>query len=279
MREKDSLPVFGAKQANDRMNDLDTLIWKLTLVPVLVAAVTLVGRYFGQSIAGWLGSFPIVVGPILWVLTLEQGGGFLAQAAVAALAGVLPAMVFFVAYARAALHGSWPRALALGLIGWGIAVVALGFWQQIAGMSWMVALVLAVFSLVWAPYWMPRADVVAHGQAHCLELPARMLAGVVVTLISSELGRRGGPAVSGYASLFPSVGIIVASFNHAQLGPSAALHFLKGMTFGMWSVASFCLTLALLGERYGLGAFAVATAVAVATHAINRWRQRRSAAD
>lgn len=258
---------------------MDILLWKLTLVPILIGTVTWVGRHFGQSIAGWLGSFPIVVGPILWVLTLEQGGRFLAEAAVAALAGVFPAMVFFVMYARAALSRTWPRALALGLLGWLVTVLALGLWQQFAGMHWLAALAVAVISLIAAPYGMPRAEVTPWGQPHALELPARMIAGVLVTLISSELGRRGGPSVSGYASLFPSVGIIVASFNHAQLGPTAAVHFLKGMTFGMWSVATFCLTLAVLGGRYGLSAFAVATAVAVATHAINRWRQRRSAGD
>lgn len=258
---------------------METLIWKLTLVPVLIATVTLVGRRFGQSVAGWLGSFPIVVGPILWVLTLEQGGSFLAQAAVAALAGVLPAMVFFVMYARAALHGNWSRALGVGLVGWLVAVLLIGGWQRYFEMGWATALALAVLALALAPRWMPASAPVVFGRAHPFELPARMLAGVLVTLISSELGRLGGPAVSGYASLFPSVGIIVASFNHAQLGPMAAIHFLKGMTFGMWSVASFCWVLALMGEDWGLWAFALAAAVAVATHAVNRWRQRRSAGD
>lgn len=258
---------------------MDTLIWKLTLVPALIGIVTVVGRRFGQSVAGWLGSFPIVVGPILWVLTLEQGGPFLAQAARAALAGVMPAMVFFVLYARAARQGRWPYALTMGLAGWLVAVVLLGFWHNGMGMSWPMALVIAIISLAAAPRWMPAAAPATLGRAHPLELPARMLAGVLVTLLSSELGQRGGAAISGYASLFPSVGIIVASFNHAQLGPTAAIHFLKGMTFGMWSVASFCLVLALMGEDWGLSAFAFAAAVAVATHAVNRWRQRRSAGD
>ena len=43
------------------------ILLKLLLVPLLLAAVTLAGRRWGQSVAGWLGSFPIVAGPILLI--------------------------------------------------------------------------------------------------------------------------------------------------------------------------------------------------------------------
>ena len=49
---------------------------KLLLVPALLALVTLAGRRWGQRVAGWLGSFPIVAGPILLILTLENGVAF-----------------------------------------------------------------------------------------------------------------------------------------------------------------------------------------------------------
>lgn len=255
---------------------METLIWKLTLVPVLIAVVTLVGRRFGQSIAGWLGSFPIVVGPVLWILALEQGGDFLSQAALAALAGIFPAMVFFVVYARLALRLKWVGALMGGLTAWLVSVVLLAIWQQRLPMGWAAALAIAVISLWAAPALIPRVAPLVRGSAHRFELPARMMAGVMVTLIASEVGQRGGPILSGYASLFPSVGIIVASFNHAQLGAGAAVHFLQGMTYGMWSVASFCLALTLVGARSVPAAFGLAIALAIATHAVNRWRQRRA---
>ena len=257
---------------------METLIWKLTLVPVLIAVVTLVGRRFGQSIAGWLGSFPIVVGPVLWILALEQGGVFLSQAALAALAGILPAMVFFVVYAQLALRLHWVGALMGGLTAWLVSVVILASWQQRLPIGWGVALAIALVGLWAAPRLMPRAAPLVRGSAHRFELPARMIAGVMVTLIASEVGERGGATLSGYASLFPSVGIIVASFNHAQLGAGAAVHFLHGMTYGMWSVASFCLALTLVGAQSVPAAFGLAIALAIATHAVNRWRQRRAVA-
>jgi hypothetical protein len=98
-----------------------------------------------------------------------------------------------------------------------------------------------------------------------------MLTGAVVTLFSSELGRLGGSSLSGYAALFPSIGMIVAAFNHAQTSAAAATAFLRGMTRGMWSVASFCLTLMLVLPRASMGvAFLAATLVAMLTHLLSR---------
>jgi hypothetical protein len=52
------------------------LALKLTLVPLLIYLVTLAGRRWGPAVAGWLSAFPIVAGPILFALTLEQGAAF-----------------------------------------------------------------------------------------------------------------------------------------------------------------------------------------------------------
>jgi hypothetical protein len=47
--------------------------------------------------------------------------------------------------------------------------------------------------------------------------------------------------------------------------------FLRGMTRGMWSVASFCLTLMLVLPRASMGvAFLAATLVAMLTHLLSR---------
>ncbi|HBF50271.1 MAG TPA: hypothetical protein DDX04_07705, partial [Massilia sp.] len=56
------------------------LALKLVLVPLLIYLVTLAGRRWGPSVAGWLSAFPIVAGPILLTLALEQGAPFAASA-------------------------------------------------------------------------------------------------------------------------------------------------------------------------------------------------------
>ena len=78
------------------------LLLKLALVPMLIGAVTLAGRRWGATVAGWLSAFPIVSGPILFFIALEQGAEFVARAALGTLSAVLAILVFAVSYAWAA---------------------------------------------------------------------------------------------------------------------------------------------------------------------------------
>lgn len=270
-----------------------TLALKIVLVPALIAGVTLAGRRWGQGFAGWLGSFPIVAGPVLFILALENGGAFGAEAARSALAGVAPSMVFYVVYTQLARHAAWPAVVVASLGAWFLIAAALlhlqaslwptafgsaSFSASVSGSfsaSFGWALAIAAISLFAAPRLMPAVTAAPARAAHRLELPARMLVGAAVTLASSELGRLGGPSMSGYAALFPSIGLVVASFNHAQSSAAAATEFLRGMTRGMWSVASFCGALFFALPSLPLGAaFGVAVAVALATHAAFRPRTR-----
>lgn len=47
-------------------------ILKVTMVPILIAVVTLAGRRWGAGIAGLLAGFPVVAGPVILV-AVEQG--------------------------------------------------------------------------------------------------------------------------------------------------------------------------------------------------------------
>jgi hypothetical protein len=48
------------------------LVLKLVLVPGLVAGVTLGARRWGPAIGGWLTALPLVAGPTLFFLAIEQ---------------------------------------------------------------------------------------------------------------------------------------------------------------------------------------------------------------
>lgn len=48
------------------------LALKIILVPALIGRITLAGRRWGQGFAGWLGSFPIVAGLVLFILALSS---------------------------------------------------------------------------------------------------------------------------------------------------------------------------------------------------------------
>lgn len=131
------------------MSAPDTLFLKILLVPVLIASVTLVGRRYGQRVGGWLGSFPIVAGPILFILSFENGTEFGAAAAYSAFVAIVPAMIFYVVYARLAVRTSWWIAAAIGIV----------IWCLVAGLLWQLdlSMVLAAIAVVAALGWSARA--------------------------------------------------------------------------------------------------------------------------
>jgi hypothetical protein len=90
------------------------LVLKVTLAPGLVAATTLAGRRWGPRMAGWLGGLPVVVGPILLAIAVEQGDAFAADAAEGSLFGLLSLTVFMLAYAWSARRLSWLPSLLVG---------------------------------------------------------------------------------------------------------------------------------------------------------------------
>ena len=245
---------------------------KLLLVPALLAIVTLAGRRWGQRVAGWLGSFPIVAGPILLILTLENGGAFGAAAAQRAMAGVAATTGFFVAYSHFAPRWSWRYAFAASTALWIMLAVLLSLLPATLG----AAAAVALLALAAAPFAMRKAAAMtpapaAPGSAGDprLELLSRMLAGATLVLVTSGLGARFGPEASGYAALFPVVGGTAAGFNHARQGAAAALHFLRGTNRGMWSVAVFCGVLAVGLVRWPTAAaFGAALAATLLMHAL-----------
>jgi hypothetical protein len=239
--------------------------------PIILAAVTLAGRRWGQRTAGWLGSFPIVAGPILLILAIEQGAPFAALAAERAMAAIAATMAFFVVLARLAPRLRWASALGVAFIAW-VALVAALSWLPatlpIATLAAVVALALAPLAMG-AELATPAATGPAPSPPSRWELPSRMLAGAALALITSHLGARFGPETSGYAALFPVVGATAAGFNLARQGAPAAVSFLRGMNRGMWSVAVFCgvLALALLHLTVP-AAFGIALLATIVSHAV-----------
>jgi hypothetical protein len=247
------------------------LALKLLLVPTLLAAVTLAGRRWGQRTAGWLGSFPIVAGPILLILALEQGAPFAAQAAGRAMAAIAATMGFFVVLARLAPRLHWAPALGLSGLVWVGLVMALTLLPATLAMATSTAVAaLIVAPAAMGPEITPTpAHASAVTTASRWELPARMLAGATLAFVTSHLAARSGADVSGYAALFPVVGATAAGFNHARQGAAAAVAFLRGMNRGMWSVAVFCGVLALGLPVIPLpGAFGAALCATIVSHAL-----------
>jgi hypothetical protein len=246
------------------------LLIKLLLIPVLLGAVTLVGRRFGPGVAGWLGSFPVVAGPVLLVIALEQGGAFGSVAAGFALAGMAAAMVFCIAYARLSAGRRWWSTAAGAFACWAAAV---GLLAALPG-GFAVSAAVGFGALLLAPRFLPApAALAAVRRVHRFELPARMVVGALLAVLSSWLAARFGPRLGGYLALFPLVTSVIVIFTHALDGREAAVAFLGGMARGLWSAAVFCAVLALSLGRTGMATtFVVATVTTTIMHAVLRPR-------
>ncbi len=149
------------------------LALKLFLVPGLIYAVTLAGRTWGPTVAGWLSAFPIVAGPILLTITLEQGSDFGATAAGGTLLAVLAMLVFNLAYAWASAIVNIFWSMSYALAAWALAVVAL----QAVDLSVSASFVLVALALLVALKVYPKAHPlsVSSPPTASEDLPWRML--------------------------------------------------------------------------------------------------------
>ena len=238
------------------------LALKLLLVPAFLLLITLAGRRWGPEVAGWLAGFPVLTGPILFLLALENGPGFAAAAATVSLSAVFGAVAFILTYARVCARRSPGISLLSGLTIWSCAALLLTRLR----LSNFLALGIAMLTLLIAPKLFPRISApISITSLPKWELPLRMLAGAALTLAVTALAASIGPSWSGMLAVFPVMAIVLAVFSHRGSGPAFAATLLRAMIWGLYAFASFCLALAVLLPRQGVTvSFLAAIAVAIA---------------
>lgn len=240
------------------------LALKLVLVPVFLLLVSMSGKWWGPKAAGWLAGFPVVAGPILWLLALEKGADFAAQAALLSASAVLASEAFNCAYAWTCRVAAWPTALTAGLAAW--LVAALGLAQLPIGLAWAAG--AAAVAVVTSQRLLPRSDVVPTGMPlRRADLALRMVAGAILTLAVTGLSSALGPRWSGLLAVFPLLGIVLSVASQRAYGPGFVIALLRGMVLGRCSFVAFCLSLAALLPRHGITwAFTVSLALSMLVH-------------
>lgn len=254
------------------------LLLKLLLVPTLVLLITLAGRRWGPSVAGWVAGFPVVTGPTLLFIALEQGDSFAASAAHASLIAVLANVSFILAYAWTALRAPWYRAGAAG-----VAAFVLVAWALISmhAVPWL-ALVTTLIGLFAASRSFPvTSSVTVISTPSSWELPIRCLSAGALSLAVMQLADRLGPSTSGLMAVFPVLGLVLGVFSQRVWGGAGAARLLAGMVRGLYAFTVFCFVLAVMLAWAGTAvAFLVAVGSALAvqllTFARSSSRARRS---
>lgn len=239
------------------------LLLKLTLVPLVLAGVTLAGRRFGPGMAGRLAGLPVVAGPIVLLLAHEQGAGFAQAAATGAIAAIAALLAFGVVYSHLARRRAWPLALSGALGAWLLAALALLALPQ----TLLAALAAAGAALLLTPRLLPATPTTPTTPTAGEDLRWRMLAGALLTLTVTGVAAVVGDSASGLLAAFPVLGSVLAVSTHRARGAAAVATLYRGMVRGFRAFAAFFLVLALGLPQLGLlttTALALASALGVA---------------
>jgi hypothetical protein len=244
-------------------------------VPGLVAGVTLGVRRWGPRVGGWLTALPLVAGPTLFFLAVEQGRVFAGEAALATLVGLIAVAAFGVAYAWTARGHAWPLSLAAGWLAFAVAT------GMLHALRWTpapaIAAALGSFALAGRILPADREPLV-RPRSPAWDLPLRMLGTLTVVLTVTHVADRLGPVWSGALTPFPVALAVLLVFAHAQDGARVAIRLLHGFLPAMWGFGLFCLVVALAMVPLGpAAAFLLALATQLAVHGIVLWRMLRGA--
>jgi len=240
------------------------LALKVLLAPGFIVATSLVSRRFGAGVAGVVAGLPAIAGPILLVLALDHGRGFVRTAATGVLLGIVALVVFVLAFAWVCMRARWPWALAAG---WGAFVAVIAALRPVH-VGPVPALVVACAACACGLVLLPRpATVAAQPQVHPpFDLALRGACAVVPVVSVTAAARLLGPHLSGLVAAFPVITPVLAAFTLAQHGPVEAVRLLRGMTVGFFAYALFCFTVSVgIGRLGTAAAFVLATALALLT--------------
>lgn len=219
------------------------LLLKLTLAPALVVAATLAGRRWGPRVGGILIATPLVAGPILLVVTLQQGHDFGARAARGSLLGIVALSVFCVVFAKVTSLG-WPSALLVGWLSFAFVGAVATLWDAppVAGILLALAALAVARLLLGADG--DRAKIPRPPPPWDLYARAGSTAALVFGITTAA--HQVGPAVSGILTPFPIATSVLAAFALAHDGDLAARSMLRGFVRALPGFATFFFVVAVV---------------------------------
>jgi hypothetical protein len=216
---------------------MNTLAFKLVLIPALTGAASLAGRRWGPAISGWLVGLPLTSAPIIFFLALSRGTGFAAESAAGTLSGGLSLVAFCLTYHGLAARFHWPITLLASLA----VLLAANLALQYLTIPLLALLLAVIAALGLALRLIPAGDASAAPQVDLpgWDIPARMVAATAFVLLITEAAPLLGPRLSGLAATFPLVAATLVVFAHQQHGSQAAGGVLRGLLMGLFAFTGF----------------------------------------
>lgn len=217
------------------------LIFKFLTTPFFIGAITLLEKRWGTWIAGLLGGFPVIAGPILAFLAIENGSAFATSAAISAISSIICLLCFGITYCWLSKKFKWYIAYPISLMIWLLSAIIFAS----ASLPLLIAFPLSCVLLLLAPYALPDPKEAIRDQNMPVNLLSRMIAGALLTLSITSLSSFIGPEWSGILSMFPVIGSVLAIFIHSSRGATKVAEMYKGMFKGLYSSLFYFYALAI----------------------------------
>lgn len=251
------------------------LLLKLTVTPLLVGGMSLAVRYWGPALAGIVMGLPWMTGPIVFLIGLERGPGWVATTAIGVQLGVVALTGYVVAYATLARRNGWVASVAVGTAAFAVSGWALGGLDLTAP----AATALAALSLLIGYRAIPQPrDARPPGRLPWWDIPARMLATSVLVLVINLSSDLLGPTLSGIVATFPVIMTVIGTFTHAQWGGGATIVLFRAILLSLLSFVLFFLVVAeTVGEIGLVQSYGLATLTSIVASTVlvvlRRWRR------
>ena len=245
--------------------DLVTFLLKLLLVPTFIGIVSLAGRRWGPTVSGWLIGLPLTSGPVAFILALEQGTVFAAEASRGIMLGIMSVFVFCLVYGRLAIHLNWASSLVGALVSYFGFTYLLNALSLSLWIGFVMIMIILAASLVLMPS--VRSDKIAPVSQRW-EIPARMISATALVFIITGVAQLLGPQLTGLLTPFPVYVTILAVFIHRLQGGGQVVRLLRGVVAGSVTFAVFFLVISTTILGWGIGAsFVAAISIGLITHA------------
>ncbi len=244
------------------------LILKIAIAPVLILAASFAEYRWGHTVSGWIVGLPLTSAPVIFLLALEQGGGFAAASAQGALLGLVSLSAFSLAYSLLSLRRrlGWLPSM---LLGWGIYFVS-SFALEFATVSMVVAFVGVVAWLLIVARLFPVVDTPEKATSRDStwgDVVIRIVGAVALIFAITEYAPALGASLSGLLTPFPIYTSVMVSTIHHRQGVASASQFVRGATLSLFTPAVFWLMVGSTIVAWGVGvSYSLAIATAIALH-------------
>lgn len=193
-----------------------------------------------------LSGLPIIAGPIVFFMYLENGVAFAKGAAGATVAGVAALSSFCFAYAWLCTKYSWQRSLFISCTIYFAAALAIGTFNLSLNQSVILSASVLLLQIYFSPN-LERSTLTAPASLN--EILFRMGFAFLLVFVVTRFAEYIGYTYSGIFAAFPIAGSTIALFSHRNHSALHAVRSLKSMKQGLISMLAFFYMAAAFSDK------------------------------